>query len=139
MFDSLDVSVSGLVAHRVWMDTIQANMANLNNTRDTVDAEGRPVPYKRRVPVFGAGSPNGATVGVRVVSIEQDDRVDMVRDPGHPDAIQSGPEAGMVRKPAISWSVEMVNAMIAQRAYEANMTALNVTKQMYVSDLRILG
>jgi flagellar basal body rod protein FlgC len=36
-------------------------------------------------------------------------------------------------------SVEMVNSIEAARAYEANITALQVSKQMYMSDLRVLA
>jgi flagellar basal body rod protein FlgC len=45
----------------------------------------------------------------------------------------------MVRMPDISWPTEMVHAIEARRAYEANMTALEVSKQMYMADLRILA
>jgi len=131
MFNSFDTSVSGLVANRVWMDTIQSNVAHMHTTRDEA---GRPNPYRRQAPLFAEGPD-----GVRVVEIQRQARFRMKRDPGHPDAITSGPNAGMVKLPDIQWPVEMANALIAQRAYEANLTALNVTKQMYMSDLRILA
>ncbi len=133
MFNAFDASVSGLVSHRVWMDTISSNMANMNTTRD---AAGRPNPYQRRHPIFTPGS-NGQ--GVRVAGVEAESGYDLKWDPGHKDAVVSGPEKGYVRMPKIDWQVEMVNAMVASRAYEANLTALQVTKQMYMSDLRILA
>ena len=134
MFNSLDISVSGLVAHRILMDTTQANVANMHTTRD---AAGRPNPYQRRFPLF-AEADDGIS-GVRVASIGRDDSVKLVHDPGHADAIQEGPQAGMVRMPDISWPDEMIHAIEARRAYEANMTALEVSKQMYMADLRILA
>jgi len=133
MFNSFDTSVSGLVSHRVWMDTISANMANIHTTRD---AAGRANPYRRKYPIFSVGS---GGQGVRVASVATDPGVKLVRNPDHNDAIKSGPLKGMVRMPKIDWHTEMVNAVIASRAYEANVTALQVTKQMYLSDLRILG
>ena len=131
MFNSFDTSVSGLVANRIWMDTIQSNVAHMHTTRDTA---GRPNPYQRQAPLFTAGPD-----GVEVASIEHQAKFRLQLDPGHPDAIKSGPNAGKVKMPDIDWPVEMANAMIAQRAYEANLTALQVTKQMYMSDLRILA
>lgn len=147
MFNSLDTSVSSLVAHRVWMDTIQANVANVNTTRD---ADGNPNPYKRRHPVFtvdphhdrmgvrGGRSRNGG-LGVAVSGIVEEDGYRLVKDPSHPDAIKDGPQKGYVRMPNVDWYQEMANAMVAARAYEANITALQVSKQMYMSDLRLLG
>ena len=131
MFGGFDTSVSGLVASRVWKDTIDSNLANMYTTRD---AAGNPTPYQRRFPVFMADGQ-----GVRVASIEQSDEYVLVDNPGHPDAIKDGPLAGKVKMPAVDWPTEMVNAIAAQRAYEANITALQVSKQMFMSDLGILA
>ncbi len=133
MFESFDTSVSGMVSHRVWMDTISANMANIQTTRDEA---GRAIPYRRKYPIFQA-APGGA--GVQVTSVAADPGELLVRNPDHRDAIKSGPQKGYVRMPKIDWHTEMVNAVVASRAYEANLTALQVTKQMYLSDLRILA
>ena len=47
IFESMDVAGSALTAHRLWMDTISSNLANINTTRTLAGG-----PYKRRVPVF---------------------------------------------------------------------------------------
>jgi flagellar basal-body rod protein FlgC len=133
MFDAFDVSVSGLVANRVWADTTAANQANMNTTRDEF---GRPNPYQRRFPVFQPAADGG---GVEVAGIGTDDSFRWKLEPGHPDAEKSGPMKGQVRIPNIDLYTETVNSMIAMRSYEANMTALQVTKQMIASDLRILA
>jgi len=133
MFESFDTSVSGLVAHRVWLDTIQANMANVHTTRD---AQGRPNPYQRRYPVFSVAD---GGQGVQVHSVEAEEGFRLVKDPGHTDAIQEGPQAGYVRMPKVDWYKEMVNGILVQRAYEANITALQISRQMYMADLRILA
>lgn len=144
MFNSFDISVSGLVAHRVWMDTSTANVANALTTRD---ADGKPNPYKRRHPVFTVDAGQGdlgrqggtAGLGVQVSAIEEEEGYRLARIPGHPDEIKSGPEKGYVRLPKVDLYQEIANGMLAQRAYEANITALQISKQMYMSDLRILG
>lgn len=135
MFDSLDISTSGMVARRVWLDTIQSNLANMHTTRD---AAGRPNPYRRQAPVFVPGGTEKGS-GVGVAAITEDPGFRLVLDPGHPDAIQEGPNKGHVRMPDIDWNTEMVNAIEAMRSYEANVTAMQVSKQMYAADLRILA
>jgi flagellar basal-body rod protein FlgC len=137
MFDTLDISASGLQAQRTRMDTIAANIANLNTTRD---ASGRPNPYRRRFALFNSGlASRGADAGkpgVHVGQIKQDDSPFQKRyQPGHPDA---GPD-GMVLYPNIDLSVEFVNALEASRAYEANVTTMEVTKSMMNATLRLLA
>jgi flagellar basal-body rod protein FlgC len=137
MFDTLDISASGLQAQRLRMDTIAANIANLNTTRD---ASGRPIPYRRRFAVFSPGlagrGPDAQKPGVHVGAIKQDPSPFQKRfQPGHPDA---GPD-GMVLYPNIDLSVEFVNALEASRAYEANVTTMDVTKSMMNATLRLLA
>ncbi len=133
MFNSFDISVSGMVANRIWHDTIAANIANLNTTRDEL---GRPNPYQRRFPVMTPAE-NGS--GVQVTGVESDNNFRLKFDPGNPDAQGPGPLQGWVKTPAIDLYTELTNSMVAQRSYEANLTALQATKQMISSDLRILG
>ena len=137
MFETLDISASALQAQRVRMDTVAANIANLNTTRN---AKGQPVPYRRRFAVFAEGtgkkSLDGPKPGVHVRKIEQDQAPFQKRfQPGHPDADKDG----MVLYPNIDLSVEFVNALEASRAYEANVTTMEVTKSMMNATLRLLA
>lgn len=136
MFDALDISTSGLVSHRAWMDTISNNIANMHTTRD---AAGRPNPYQRKFPVFTVGG-TAAGEGVRVAGMHTDPTQGrMILAPEHPDAIRTGPLAGYVKMPNVNLETEMANAVVAMRSYEANITAMQVTRQMYLSNLRILA
>ncbi len=135
MFGSLDISTSALVAQRIRMDTIAGNIANAQATRQ---ADGQPGPYKRRIPLFAAGDGQGGP-GVHVEEVCEDSSPgDFRYEPWHPDAIKTGPNKGMVEYPNVDMSIEMVNAMMASRAYEANIAAMDVTKSMVSSTLRIL-
>ena len=58
-----------------------------------------------------------------------------VHEPGHPDADAEG----YLHYPNIDPAMEMVNAMEANRAYEANITAVEATKTMMNSALRLLA
>ncbi len=131
MFSAIDIATSGLVAQRVRMNVSAANLANI----DSFTPDGKP--YKRRSVIFEVGR-NGADKsgqGVHVAAIEKQDVYRMEYDPGHPFADKNG----YVKKPGIDQFTETLNAMEAQRAYEANITAIDVTKAMLNSSLRILA
>ena len=133
MFGALDISTSGLVAQRIQLDTIAGNIANSQSTRRP---DGRPGPFLRRVALLAPGDGNGGP-GVHVQKVIEDTRSQprLVRDPGHPDADANG----FVQYPNIDMSTEMINAMVAARAYEANITAMEATKSILASTLRILA
>jgi flagellar basal-body rod protein FlgC len=137
MFDTLDISASGLQAQRTRMDTIAANVANLNATRDV---NGSNNPYRRRFVVFSSGlaarGADAAKPGVHVSQVMQDPSPFQERfEPNNPDH----DARGMVRYPNIDLAVEMVNAIEASRAYEANITTMEVTKSMMNATLRLLA
>lgn len=139
---SLDISASGLSVERVRMDVIANNLANINTTR----VDGVPHnPYRRKHVIIeaedsgtfasvlgrvGAGSPGG----VRVAAIEPDTTdFKRVKDPGNPDADADG----WVLMPNVEPVMEMVDLITAQRAYDANVTALNAAKTMQSRALQI--
>lgn len=141
-----DVLASGLEAQRIRMNVIANNIANAQTTRTE---EGGP--YRRRAVVFesvGGSKAHFAKMldeaqeekiigaGVRVSKIVEAPGVEAFMDvyePSHPDA---GPN-GVVRKPNIRVVDEMVNLIDASRAYEANVTAMNTTKQIAAKILEI--
>ena len=136
MFGSLDISTSGLIAQRTRLDTIAGNIANAQATRRD---DGLPGPYRRRFTVFTTGDGKGGP-GVHVGEVREDQAPGQLVDmPWHPHAIQSGPNKGKVEFPNVDMSTEMINAMLASRAYEANISAMEVTKDMMSATLRILA
>lgn len=139
MFSTMDISTSALVAQRIHLDTIAGNVANMYTTRD---ADGQPIPYRRRIPLFAPGNParQGNAPGVHVAEIaESPDPFRKVYKPDHQDAIKSGPDAGYVLMPNVDYSTEMINAITAARAYEANVTVMEITKTMAAASLRLLA
>src|SRR5947199_396836 len=58
----------------------------------------------------------------------------LVYDPGNPDANAQG----YVQMPNVDTVTEMTDLIDAQRAYEANVTAMNATKQMFTKTLDLL-
>jgi flagellar basal-body rod protein FlgC len=134
MFEALDIGASGLFAQRVRMDTIANNVANINTTRN---ADGDNVPFRRRLVMFETGQAHDpARPGVHVADIQQDQTAfRRVFEPGHEDADAEG----YVLYPNIDLSIEFVNMLEASRAYEANITAMETTKQMLNATLRLLA
>ncbi|MBQ6006213.1 MAG: flagellar basal body rod protein FlgC [Selenomonadaceae bacterium] len=145
LFLGIDASASGLTAERLRMDVIANNIANANTTR----TEGGGA-YHRRFVVFeprtreprsfeetlkrAVGLSNQAGEGVRAISIMEDTtQGPMVYDPGHPDANAEG----YVEKPNVNIITEMVDMITAQRAYEANSTAITAAKTMATKTLEI--
>jgi flagellar basal-body rod protein FlgC len=136
---SLNISGSGLTAQRFRMDVISENIANKDTTR-TENGE----PYRRKMVIFSStGNFRNMLIqnindyesgGVEVSQIVEDPtEFKLVFDPEHPDA----DENGYVSMPNVDTLKETVDMMEAYRAYQANVTALNTTKQMAVKALEI--
>ena len=132
--NDFDISGYGLSAQRFRMNVISSNIANAQTTRTK-----NGLPYKRQVAVFKEAQGDNSfksvlenkrkkdTGGVEVVGIVEDKSDFKLRyDPGHPDA----DENGYVKMPNVELITEMVDMITAQRAYEANATAVNTSKAM---------
>ena len=125
---ALRVSATALSAERTRVNLAASNLANAESTRT---ADG--TPYRRLDPVMEAvpfedelsGAP-GLT-GVRVAEIAQDQGPGRrVFSPSHPDADPDG----FVTLPNVNPIHEVVNLMSAQKAYDANATAIETLKTM---------
>lgn len=135
MLKAIDISTTGLIAQRQRMNTVAGNIANINTTRD---AEGNLNPFQRRLVTFTTadGDDGNGAVGVEYqVDVDANAAPRRVYQPGHPDA----GEDGYVAYPNINLVTEFVNALEASRAYEANIAAIETTKQMSQLGLRILA
>ncbi len=143
MYGALDISVSGMVAQRVRMEAISANLAGAEAVRD---ANNEINPFRRRFVHIAAGDPtarneSGRKLGVHVSAIELDPAPPRLTwDPTHHDAYPTGhPMAGYVPKPNIDPTIEQINALEASRAYEANIAAAEATKTMMAQALRLIA
>ena len=143
LFNSIDVSSSGLTAQRLRMDAISDNIANVNTTRTQSGG-----PYKRKIVVFESRDPANlfsgmlqsemekrqVGSGVRVARVQEDTSpFKLIYDPNHPDA----DSRGYVRMPNVNVVTEMVDMISATRAYEANVTAVKASKDIALKALEI--
>ena len=136
-----EISTSALTAQRIRMQAIANNIANVETSNAGLDKQGNVMPYRRRRVHFQVGlDAKNPSDGVSVAKVDEDPTpFRLVYDPSHPYAIQSGPEAGYVRMPNVNPTLEMVDLMSASRSYEANITALETTRNMMQSAIRILA
>lgn len=132
LFASIDASASGMAAERLRMEVIANNVANANTTKGE-----NGLPFRRKQVVFeeqldslGKGTP-----GVRVVGIEPDgSELPKVYKPNHPHANKDG----YVTMPNVVVSSEMIDLMVASRAYEANLNAIKTYQEMANNTLLLL-
>jgi flagellar basal-body rod protein FlgC len=140
LLQALQISGTGLTAHRTKMNVIAENLANSETTRTE---EGGP--YRRRMVVYEAKpvedfesvlenleyGDEGVEVA-EVVRSQEDFR--LVHNPGHPDA---DPVTGYVAMPNVNLLTEIADMMVARRAYDASVTAISNTKSMILKALEI--
>ncbi|MGD9688174.1 MAG: flagellar basal body rod protein FlgC [Phycisphaerales bacterium] len=145
MYGALDISTSGMVVARIRAEVASANVAAATNNT-LRDAQGNLNPYRRRTALIAAGDPAASdpfarSSGVHVAEIAVDQTPPQPRkyDPTHPDAFPSGPFKGYVAEVNINPVLEQIATMEAQRAYEANASAAEVTKQMIGVVLRLIA
>ncbi len=141
VFSGMNISATGMTAQRTRLDVISENIANVNSTRD---ADGNV--YMRKSVIFQEkGYPSFNEVllgttgyvgqGVKITSIFEDTETEgrLVYDPAHPDANADG----YVMYPNVNTVQEMTDMIDASRAYEANVTAFNASKNMQLKALDI--
>jgi len=147
LFNGLNISASGMTANRLRMDVVSSNIANANTNRAHL-VNGEWVPYRRKsveltqsgVSPFQQQFQSAISKGARqvsgvTVSKITEDQAPFVQtyNPNHPDA----DENGYVSSPNVDPVKEMVDLMSATRSYEANVTALNASKSMFMKALEI--
>jgi flagellar basal-body rod protein FlgC len=126
LFAAMAASASGMTVMRTWLDSIADNLSNTQSV-------GRPGedPFHSKM-VIAAENEEG--LGVRVVAIRARTNAAQPKfEPDHPYA----DENGMVNYPGIDMGVEMTNLVAAQRAYQANVTALQSARDAYQAALRL--
>jgi flagellar basal-body rod protein FlgC len=132
MFGSLGIAASAMNVFKTWIDATADNVANINTVRSTDEAAFQP----RLVVAQARGYQQGAVGrGVAVAGIAAGGTPEgrLAYDPSHPLA----DENGMVRRPDVDLSDQMTNLIIAQRAYQANVTVFERARDAYLRALEI--
>ncbi len=154
LFNSIDISASGLTLQRKKLDVVAQNLANVETTRTNdggpyrrkrvvVEEAEESIPFRAemnraqtKLHRTNAGhipsSPRHSNNTVEIAKTSGEEIQDpenayrLVHDPDHPDADADG----FVKVPDIEVVTEMVDMMAASRAYEANTMAIMSAKEM---------
>jgi flagellar basal-body rod protein FlgC len=160
IYRSMEISASGMTSQRMKMDAVASNIANISTT----NADGAGNPYLRRQVLmqpapkqtFAANLKNAMlqlkrTRPDHILASQFSVRTELtpevmgrqveipnmkknvVYDPTHPDADKEG----FVVYPDVNMVEEMVDLMVAGRAFEANVTVINAAKSMIMKSLEI--
>ena len=128
LLSSFDIGATGLTAQAMRLNVISSNIANVESVSGP---DGRA--YRARQVVFSAiPTPNKAGSGVAVTEIvESQEPFRREYRPGHPKA----DPAGYVDMPNVNPVEEMVNMISAQRSYQMNIEAMNISRQLMLKTL----
>jgi len=134
---AISAAASALNAERARLEVAVSNLANAESTRGP---DGQP--YRRRDVVlqsepqssFDTTLGKAQAIGVKVTGIAQDQSAFRVRyEPSHPDA----DEKGFVQLPNVDPAQEMVDMLGAARAYQANLAAIGLIRDVVSKALEL--
>jgi flagellar basal-body rod protein FlgC len=136
ILNSLDISQQGMKAHSMRLDIHTKNIANLDTpnyvrkipilvAKDDISFNG--LLNNMRNKTFQTGALPFDSGGVEMTGVAMDaTQGELVYKPGHPDADKNG----YVRQSNVDPMVDMADAMMASRAYEANLAVAGIVKAM---------
>jgi flagellar basal-body rod protein FlgC len=159
IFSAIDISASGLSLQRKKMDAIASNLANI----DSVGPDGKPYQREEVQAVPGKAIPFANELSGKLLPLKTSDpnhietpsenlvsseytvkevNGKVVQDPTATKTVYdpSNPAAdsnGYVTEPNINVVTEMVDMIAASRSYEANVTAINASKNIIKDSLDI--
>lgn len=138
------ISAAGMDLERQRVDVATLNLANANMVQAPngrgylpmrVVARSLGMVSGRFADIVRAGGAGANAAGATVTVEPVDATPRQAYDPGHPYA----DERGFVRYAPVDTAAEMMTMMSAIRSYEANVAALNTSRQMAVKALEIGG
>ena len=136
MFPTFDIASSALTTHRIWMNALADNIANINTVKPMSQAAYQEKFIVAQEIPSAPGQPVGVGGGVAPVAVEYGDATGMVTyDPTNPLADKDG----LVRRPSENLGDQMTNLIIAQRGYQLNLAVIDRAKSSYQQALDING
>ena len=145
VMNSISIGQQGLNVHGKRIEVAAKNMANLDtpnyvrkipviNATDDISFSG--LLNNMKEDVFGVGTIPFVSGGVHYQGIIEDPTPgERIYRPGHPDA----DENGYITASNVNPAVDMADAMLAQRAYEASLGVMMISKTMANRALEIGG
>lgn len=143
LMESIDMGAKALKVHGKRIDVHAKNIANLDtpnyvrkipvlNATDDISFHG--IMNSMKEDAFGVGTLPYIQGGVNFSGVVEDPTLgEKIYKPGHPDA----DENGYIRASNVNAMVDIADALMAQRAYEANLALVNISKSMAQRALEI--
>ena len=143
LINSYNIGAQGMSAHSKRMDIHAKNIANLDtpnyvrkipvlNASEDISFQGLMNVMKEDV--FGVGTLPFKDGGVVFTGLVEDPTLgERLYRPGHPDA----DENGYIRSSNVNPMVDIADATLAQRAYEASLAVVSISKSMASRALEI--
>ncbi len=136
VYDSMNIGASAMSVHAKRLAISSMNMANIDTPNyirkipmiaSTQNASFLSILDSMRTPMTPTGTLPYATGGVAFTGIVEDPTLgEKIYKPGHPDA----DENGYIRTSNVNPLVEMADATMSQRAYEASIAIVTISKAM---------
>lgn len=133
LLNAMGISASGMKAQSMRMRVISENMANSETTGMTPGSD----PYRRKTVSFKSelDRANGVDkVAVNRIDRDQSD-FKLKYDPSHPAAN----EDGYVKLPNVNSLIETMDMREANRSYEANLSSIELSRNMLMKTINMLG
>ena len=125
-FNAIGVAGSGVTVYRKWLDAVSDNIANIDNVTRTSENAFQ----ARYVVAQQAQDGNGAQVGgIAYGSAEGK----LSYEPDNPLADTEG----YVRRPDIDLGSQMAQMIMAQRAYQANLSVVDRARDSYTAAINL--
>jgi flagellar basal-body rod protein FlgC len=129
VFEALGVTGSGMHVHKMWMDAISDNVANVNTIRPMSQTA-----FQSRYVIAQSVEDGGIGSGVAVTGIQLSSAQGrVVYDPTHPMADKNG----LVRLPDVDLAEQLTTMIMAQRGYQANISNLDRVKGAYEAAIQM--
>ena len=136
ILSAMNVGCDGLKVHGMRLDISSKNIANLDTPNyvrkiplvvSTDRSSFLSVMNQMKESTFGAGTLPYASGSVAMAGVVEDPTLgDRLYKPGHPDA----DENGYIRTSNVDPLVEITDAIMAKRAYEASLAIITMSKSM---------
>ncbi|GID96843.1 flagellar basal body rod protein FlgC [Amorphoplanes digitatis] len=125
-FNAIGTAATGVTVYRKWLDAVSDNIANIDNVSKTSENAFQ----ARYVIAQEAQDGNGAQVGG--IALGSAEGI-LSYDPDNPMADTEG----YVRRPDIDLGSQMAQLMMAQRAYQANLSVVDRARESYSAAIQL--
>ena len=126
IFNAIGVAGSGVTVYRKWLDAVSDNIANVDNVSRTSENAFQ----ARYVVAQEAQDGNGAQVGVIAFGSAEGK---LSYEPDNPLADSEG----YVRRADIDLGSQMAQMIMAQRAYQANLSVVDRARDSYTAAINL--